>query len=292
MSFPHIALAVGVTALWGFTFVVMRDLLDVLPPLTIAALRVAAAALPVVVLWRPPAIPWYWTVGLGLTQGIIQMSLLLFGMAFGMPAGLSSLVLQSQLLFTTLFAFLLLGERPGRAQYAGMALAVIGMALIGHSLPLGATLVGLGFTIAAAISWACSNMIIKFAQTDDLLRLVAWAHAIGIVPLCLLAFALEGGSSGLGRALALDWLSVLELIFLGLVSTGFGFMLWCYLLRRYAAYLVTPFSLVIPISGLNSTALVLGETLGPERIVGAAVVLIGLAIGTLRLKAFRAPKGD
>ena len=44
-----------------------------------------------------------------------------------------------------------------------------------------------------------------------------------------------------------------ELFFLGLIATCFGFMLWSYLLRRYPAYLVTPFSLVIPISGLIST---------------------------------------
>ncbi|SVD15622.1 uncharacterized protein METZ01_LOCUS368476, partial [marine metagenome] len=117
MSPSHIALAVFVTVLWGFTFVVMRDLLDQLPPFLMATARVVAAGAPILILMRPPKTPLYWLLLLGLTQGAIQMALLLFGMEFGMPAGLSALVLQIQVLFTTLLAFILLGEKPRWAQY-------------------------------------------------------------------------------------------------------------------------------------------------------------------------------
>ena len=284
MSISHIILALAVTGFWGFTFVVMRELLDVLPPLMVAGLRVATAALPVLVLLRPPRIPWYWTCGIGLTQGTIQMSLLLFGMDFGMPAGLSSLVLQSQVFFTTAFAFMILGEKPGRTQYAGIAVSGAGMAVIGLTLPGGPTLAGLGFVIGAAVSWACSNMIIKLAGTDDLLRLIAWAHLIGVLPLLALSYVFEGGAAVFIGLASLSWITVGELIFLGLISTCFGFMLWSYLLRRYPAYLVTPFSLVIPIAGLISTSLLLDESLGPQRLVGVGLVLVGLVLGTLRFR--------
>ena len=287
MSIAHIALALAVTGLWGFSFVVMRELLDALPPLMVAGLRVATAALPVLVLIRPPAIAWYWTLGLGLTQGTIQMSLLLFGMDFGMPAGLSSLVLQSQVFFTTFFAFVILRERPGLAQYAGIAVSGAGMAIIGLSLPGGSTLVGLGFALAAALSWASSNMIIKLAGSDDLLRLIAWAHLIGVLPLLSLSYVFEGGADAFIALTDIGWITIGELFFLGLIATCFGFMLWSYLLRRYPAYLVTPFSLVIPVSGLISTALLLDESLGPTRLVGVGLVLVGLVFGTVRFRAGR-----
>ena len=287
MSIAHIALALAVTGLWGFSFVVMRDLLDVLPPLLLAGLRVAAASLPVLIFIRPPAIPWYWTCGIGLTQGTIQMSLLFFGMEFGMPAGLSSLVLQSQVFVTTILAFAILGEKPGRAQYAGIAVSGAGIAIIGLTLPGGPTLAGLGFVLGAAVSWACSNMIVKLAGTDDLLRLVAWAHLIGVLPLLALSYAFEGGAAAFTALGSIGWVTVGELVFLGLIATCFGFMLWSFLLRRYPAYLVTPFSLVIPIAGLISTALLLDESLGPERLVGVGLVLIGLLLATLRIGARR-----
>ncbi len=282
MSIPHIALALAVTGLWGFSFVVMRELLDALPPLMVAGLRVATAALPVVILFRPPAIAWYWTLGIGLTQGTIQMSLVIFGMDFGMPAGLSSLLLQSQVFFTTIFAFAILGERPGRAQYAGIAVSGAGIAVIGLTLPGGPTITGLGFVLAASVCWACSNMIIKLAGTDDLLRLIAWAHLIGVLPLLGLSYVFEGGPAAFTALADISWVTIGELFFLGLIATCFGFMLWSYLLRRYPAYLVTPFSLVIPISGLISTTLLLDETLGPQRLAGVGLVFVGLVMATLR----------
>ena len=287
MSIPHIALALAVTGLWGFSFVVMRELVDALPPLMVAGLRVAIAALPVLILFRPPAIRWYWTLGIGLTQGTIQMSLLFFAMEFGMPAGLSSLLLQSQVFFTTIFAFAILGEKPGRAQYAGIAVSGAGIAIIGLTLPGGPTLVGLGFVLVSALSWASSNMIVKLAGTDDLLRLIAWAHLIGIAPLLGLSYIFEGGAAAFIALADMTLVTIGELFFLGLIATCFGFMLWSYLLRRYPAYLVTPFSLVIPISGLISTALLLDETLGPQRLAGVGLVLIGLVLATLRFRARR-----
>ncbi len=288
MSIPHIALALAVTVLWGFSFVVMRDLVDALPPLMVAGLRVVIAALPVLILFRPPAIRWYWTLGIGLTQGTIQMSLLFFAMEFGMPAGLSSLLLQSQVFFTTIFAFAILGEKPGRAQYAGIAVSGAGIAIIGLTLPGGPTLVGLGFVLVSALSWASSNMIVKLAGTDDLLRLIAWAHLIGIAPLLGLSYVFEGGPAVFIALTDMTLVTIGELFFLGLIATCFGFMLWSYLLRRYPAYLVTPFSLVIPISGLISTALLLDESLGPQRLAGVGLVLIGLVLATLRFRARRA----
>ena len=197
-----------------------------------AGLRVATAALPVLILFRPPAIAWYWTLGIGLTQGTIQMSLVIFGMEFGMPAGLSSLLLQSQVFFTTIFAFAILRERPGRAQYAGIAVSGAGIAIIGLTLPGGPTITGLGFVLAASVCWACSNMIIKLAGTDDLLRLIAWAHLIGVVPLLGLSYVFEGGAAAFTALADISWVTIGELFFLGLIATCFGFMLWSYLLRQ------------------------------------------------------------
>ena len=285
MSYTHIALAVFVTVLWGFTFVVMRDLLDVLPPFLMSTLRVVAAGAPVLVLWRVPKTPFYWVLLLGATQGVVQMSLLLFGMQFGMPAGLASLVLQMQVLFTTLLAFMLLGEKPGRAQYAGIAISLVGMIVIASTMPGGGTLIGFGIVILAALTWATSNIVVKFAGTDDVISLVAWAHVIGILPLLALSYGLEGQNEIFHILAELSWFRVGEIAFLGGISTFGGFTLWSYLMRKNSASTVAPFSLIIPIAGMTSTALILGEELSTLRMAGAGLVLVGLAFGTIRLGA-------
>ena len=99
-----------------------------------------AAGAPILVLMRLPRIPFYWLLLLGLSQGAVQMALLLFGMEFGMPAGLAALVLQIQVLFTTMFAFLLLGEKPRLMQYVGIVISLAGMVVIASTMPGGATM--------------------------------------------------------------------------------------------------------------------------------------------------------
>ncbi len=287
MSPSHIALAVFVTVLWGFTFVVMRDLLDQLPPFLMATARVVAAGAPILILMRPPKTPLYWLLLLGLTQGVIQMALLLFGMEFGMPAGLSALVLQIQVLFTTLLAFILLGEKPRWAQYAGIAISLVGVVVIASTMPGGATMIGFFFVIFAALTWAGSNIIVKLAGTDEVMRLVAWAHVLGILPLLVLSYTFEGQHEIFNILAQLRWRGIGEIVFLGLISTFGGFGLWSYLMRKNSASAVAPFSLIIPISGMISTALLLGEKFGEIRMIGAGLVLVGLAFGTIRIAAFK-----
>jgi len=283
MTYPHIALAVALTCLWGFTFVIMRDLVDHVPPLLLAALRVVAGASPILFLMRPPRIAWYWILGLGATQGVLQMSLLFFGLKFGMPAGLASLVVQSQVLFTAVLAFLVLGERPRTQQYYGMVVSGAGMVLIAFTLQGGPSLIGLLLILLAALTWSTSSIVVIRSGTNEVLRLVAWAHAIGILPLFAMSYLFEGAE-------AFDVVPTLsiriwgEIVFVGLISTCFGFMVWSFLLRRYSANAVTPYSLIIPIAGMTSAALILGESFGPLRIGGAALVLLGLAFGTVRLR--------
>jgi len=287
MSASHIALAVFVTTLWGFSFVVMRDLLDQLPPFLMAALRVVAAGAPILVLIRLPRTPIYWVLLLGLTQGAIQMVLLLFGMELGMPPGLAALVLQTQVLFTTLLAFLLLGEKPRRVQYIGIAISLGGMGVIASTMPGGATMAGFFVVMMAALTWAGSNIIVKLAGTDEVLRLVAWAHVFGVLPLLVLSYIFEGQNEIFHILAGLSWRGIGDIVFLGLISTFGGFGLWSYLMHKNSASAVAPFSLIIPISGMTSTALLLGEEFGEVRIAGAAIVLVGLAFGTIKFSALK-----
>jgi len=107
----HLALAVLVAAIWGLNFVVIEVGLEDFPPLLLSALRYALAALPLIVLGGMPALRWRWVLAVGVAIGVVKFSLLFIGMDVGMPAGLASLVLQAQALFTVVLAAVVLRER-------------------------------------------------------------------------------------------------------------------------------------------------------------------------------------
>src|SRR6185503_3343222 len=108
MRTRHVLMATVIAAIWGFNFVVIKIGLDSFPPLLFAALRYVVAALPAVFFVARPNVGWRWLAAIGLPLGVGQFGLLFIGMHLGMPAGLASLVLQSQALFTIIFARVLL----------------------------------------------------------------------------------------------------------------------------------------------------------------------------------------
>ncbi|MGZ4279945.1 MAG: EamA family transporter, partial [Solirubrobacteraceae bacterium] len=119
----HNALAVLIAAVWGVNFVVIHAGLQHFPPLLFSALRFTFVGFPAVFLVGRPRVRWYWVVAIGGSLGVFSFGLLFVGIDQGMPAGLSSLVLQSQVIFTVAFAALALGERPRRTQVVGGAIA-------------------------------------------------------------------------------------------------------------------------------------------------------------------------
>lgn len=277
----HVLLALLVALLWGANFVVIRLGLDSFPPLLLAALRFVLAALPALFLPRPD-ISWGRMLALGLAWFVGQFSLLFLGMAVGMPPGVASVVLQSQAFITILLAALLLGERPRRAQGLGTLVALGGLTLIGATAGTGGVnLAGFGMLVAAALCWAVGNILMRGAGKADMLPLIAWLSLIPPVPLFALSFAFEGPEAIIRALTHLNWTGVGSVVYLTVFATFIGYGGWGALLKRYPAGTVAPFSLLIPVFGAACSWLVLGETFGPRRLAGMALILAGLSVVVL-----------
>lgn len=274
----HVLWAVFVAAIWGINFVVIRLGLDDFPPILLNALRFAAAGALFAWFVPRPRIPWRRIAAVGLSLGVAKFTLLFIGMDAGMPAGLSSLVLQSQAFFTVIIAALALGERPKRAQLLGMAVAFTGLGVIALDLDQGAVMSAFVIVLGAAVCWGVANIFIKRSGADDMLGLMVWASLTAAPPLFALSWALEGGERIAEAMTNLSLKGVGAVAYLAVGATLIGFGLWARLLRLYPASLVAPFSLLVPVFGMSAAALVLGETLTPFKIAGAVLVIAGLAV--------------
>ncbi|MER6921483.1 EamA family transporter [Streptomyces spiralis] len=278
---PHVLLAVLVTAVWGVNFTVIEVGLGHFPPLLFSALRFLAAALPAVLFVGRPKVAWKWIVAVGLVLGVAKFGLLFVGMDAGMPAGLSSLVLQIQAVFTALFAFAALGERPTRLRLVGMGVALAGIAVAavdeGTSGPLGA----FALVIAAAACWGASNVLTRKAAPPDALNFMVWVSTVPVLPLLGLSLLTEGPARDLAALRALDWQGAATVLYVAWVTTVFGFGAWGWLLRRHPASTVAPFSLLVPVFGMSSAGLFLGEPVTGLRWCAAALLVGGVALTSL-----------
>jgi len=272
MPTRHALLAALVAAVWGVNFVVIHVGLESFPPLLFVALRFALVALPAVFFVKRPPVALRWVVGVGVFMCMGQFALLFVAMDQGMPAGLASLVLQTQALFTIAFGVLLLGEAPSRRVVVGALVATAGIGVIGAGRAEAVPLLALLLCVGAGASWGLGNIAVRKAQANALALLI-WASLIPPLPLLALSLALEdwrGATLDAGGLAALGYVVVL--------STFFGFGVWTWLMRQHPVAKVAPFTLLVPPVGLAAAWVALGERPSASELAGAVVVLAGLAI--------------
>ncbi|MCX4667095.1 EamA family transporter [Streptomyces sp. NBC_01381] len=273
----HVCLAVLVAAVWGVNFVVIEVGLDHFPPLLFSALRFLVAALPAVFFVGPPKVAW-WILAVGLVLGVAKFGLLFIGMDAGMPAGMSSLVLQIQAVFTAVFAFAVLGERPGGIRLLGMIVALTGIGVAAVDEGGSGTLTAFALLIAAAACWGASNVLTRKASPPDALNFMVWVSTVPVLPLLGLSLLFEGPSRDLEALGSLDWQGAGIIVYVAWITTVFGFGAWGYLLRRHPASTVAPFSLLVPVFGMSAAALVLGESVSGLGWCAAALLVCGVGL--------------
>ncbi|MBG0855106.1 EamA family transporter [Streptomyces spinoverrucosus] len=274
----HLLLAALVAAVWGVNFTVIEIGLDHFPPLLFSALRFLVAAVPAVFLVGRPKVAWKWIVAVGLALGVAKFGLLFVGMDAGMPAGLSSLVLQIQAVFTALIAFLALGERPTGIRALGMLVALGGIAVAAVDEGTSGPLTAFALVIAAAACWGASNVLTRKAAPPDALNFMVWVSTVPVLPLLALSLLLEGPTRDYDALRALDWQGAGTVVYVAWVTTVFGFGAWGWLLRRHPASTVAPFSLLVPAFGMTSAAVFLGESMTPLRWCAAVLLVGGVAL--------------
>jgi O-acetylserine/cysteine efflux transporter len=273
----HVALAVLVAFIWGVAFVMTRLALDAFSPPQLTALRFAIAGLPALFVPRP-RVPWRSLIAVGLTLFTGQFLFQFFGIAHGMPPGLAAVVVQTQAFFTILFAALALSERPSGRQLAGMGMALAGVLAIATTLGHDLTATGLGLTVLSAVSWGIGNVLVKRLGHVEVFRLVVWLSLVPVLPSLALSAWVDGAAALAPIGTQTTWIGLGAALYLGVVATVIGYAIWGDLLRRYPTPVVAPFALLAPfVAGLGSS-LAFGERFGAPRLVGMALVLLGLAV--------------
>jgi O-acetylserine/cysteine efflux transporter len=274
-----------VSALWGFNFVVIAVGVKGVPPLFLAALRFVLAAFPALLFVRRPSASWGLVAAYGLVLGVGEFGFLFSAIKLGASAGLASLALQSQAFFTAVLAALFLGEAFRARQWIGMALSSSGLALMALTRygASGAAMPPLAFAmiLLAALSWAVANVLARRMGKNDALGLMVWSSLASPLPLLGLSLLFEGAPAMAASVRGMSLLSAGAIVYLAFVSTLLGYGIWNRAIARHGAATVAPFSLLVPVFGLGSSALFLGERFDASVLLASLLVFAGLVVHVL-----------
>lgn len=283
----HLLLALLIVVIWGFNFVVIKLALNEVPPLTLCSIRFFLAIFPAIFFINRPKIPLKLLIGYGITMFALQFTMVFASIYVGLPTGLASLLVQTQAFFTIMLATFILGEEVKFPQILGAVIAFTGIAVVASHTNGNIPAAGFLLILGAAFSWGLGNVISKKITATHVVGLVIWGNLIALPPLLLTTFLIEGITHFEYVVHHLTPLMIMLLAYLVYPTIIFSFAAWSWLLQRYNAAIITPFSLLVPVIGMLSSNLILKEAMHSWEIWSALLVILGLCVnllGTVVLK--------
>jgi O-acetylserine/cysteine efflux transporter len=289
MKPADVFIAVLVAMIWGLAFVASRIALDEFSPELMTTLRFAIAAIPCLFVRRPD-VSWPLLIAISFSLFLGQFLSQAFAIAHGVPVGLSSVIVQSQALFTIAFAAMLFSERPTRTQTIGIGIATTGLLMICGTVGYDFSISAFAILMISPVSFAIGNLLLRRAQDVRMFDLFAWLCLVAAVPLFALTLVSNGPQPTWFALTHMSLTGLLCMLALGGLSTSIAYWLWGRLLRDYPAAQVVPFALLVPFVGSAASSVVFGETFGPLRLAGMVTVVGGIAVMLLAKRPQALPK--
>lgn len=277
LTFGAACLLTLIAFVWGLNFVVIHLGLGHFPPLLFSALRFLVCACPWVFFVPRPQISAGALLSLGVVLGIFVFAGLFIGMYEGVPAGIASLTMQAQVFFTILLGRFVLSERSSPVQIVSVIIgfgAIFWMIIIQGAI---GTYAGILLVLSGALSWGIANIMMKRLPPVNMLGLMVWISLVPPIPLFLLSIGIDGWSTVAASLRAFDLGGFAAIAYTGLLSTIFAYGMWGSMLQRFPTTAVAPFALLVPVFGLLTAYLFLGERDTIAQFEASVAIIIALA---------------
>jgi O-acetylserine/cysteine efflux transporter len=289
MKPADIFIAILVAVTWGFGFIASRLALDEFSPELMTTLRFCIAAVPCLFL-RKPAVSWPVLIAISFSLFLGQFLAQSYAITAGVPVGLSSVIVQSQALFTIALAALIFHEVPTPMQWGGIAIATSGLLMICGTVGYDFSAAAFATIMISPVAFAIGNLLLRKASGAPMYDLFAWLCLTAAAPLVVLTLVRNGPVPTWHELTHASLTAFICMLFLGGITTSIAYWLWGRLLRDYPAAQVVPFALLVPFVGSAASSIVFGETFGPLRLVGMVTVIGGIAVMLLAKRARALPR--
>jgi O-acetylserine/cysteine efflux transporter len=277
-------MAIAVAVIWGMGFIVAKSAMSHFSPILLMALRFTLTAFCLIWFYRPPPGVLKQLFWISLISAALQYSLTFNGLR-GIDASTAALLVQLEVPFGLLLAWLLLGDSISLKQAFGILVAFTGAIFIIGEPKLSGDLVYAFLVIAGAFTWAVGQIMIKKLGNLGGFRLVSGVALFAAPQLYIASFLLESDQLlQIQTASVGAWSAV---AYLGLVMTALAYGLWYRLLGPYSINQVMPFLLLLPVTSVIGGIFFLGETLTLKIAVGGLLAIIGVAVITIQRKPIR-----
>lgn len=279
MKPTDVMMAISVAIIWGMGFIIAKAGMSHFSPILLMALRFTLTAFCLIWFFRPPMTLYKDLFWISLVSAAIQYSLTFNGVN-GIDASTAALLVQLEVPFGLLLAWIILDDKISVKQVIGMAVAFIGAVLIVGEPKLANDLVYAFMVIGGAFTWAVGQIMIKKLGNIGGFMLITGVAIFAAPQLFIASFLLETDQLLQIQTASINaWAAV---IYLGLIMTALGYALWYRLLGIYTINQVMPFLLLLPVTSVLGGIFFLGESLTVKIATGGGLAIIGVALITIQ----------
>ena len=278
-----ILIAISVAVIWGMGFVIAKAGMAHFSPILLMALRFTLTAACLLCFFRPPPGILKQLFWISLISAALQYSLTFNGVR-GIDASTAALLVQLEVPFGLIMAWLVFGDRIRPLQALGIIVSFFGAVLIIGEPRLAGDLIYAFMVIGGAFTWAVGQIMIKKLGNIGGFRLLSGVALFAAPQLFVASWLLEQGQlEQITTASISAWSTV---IYLGLVMTALGYGLWYRLLGHYSVNQVMPFLLLLPVTSVFGGIFFLDESLTIKIALGGGLAVIGVAMITIQRSSF------
>jgi O-acetylserine/cysteine efflux transporter len=270
---------IGITALWGANFAVVKIGLEELHPLAFVFGRFALIALCLAPFLRWPRGQWLNLFLLSVSLGVLHFGIMFWAMDH-IDAATAAIAVQLQVPFSALLAWIFFKDRFGWRRSLGTLVAFAGVVVIAGEPRFEGGLLPLFLVVLAACIWAFSNIQVKWLGEMNVFQITGWMAIFAMPQLLALTWVLDGNP--FPSYLAASWTGWGAMLFQAIGVTVIGYGFWYGMMRRHAVNQVMPLTLLVPIFGVLSGILFLGERLTVPTVIGGIATIVGVAIIVIR----------
>jgi len=282
LSTKHVVMAFIIVILWGLNFVTLKIAVLSLPPIFLAGLRFFLISFPWIFFVKKPKVSNKQFISLPITLGVLQYSLLYYGMSTGLPVGLSAVILQTQSFFTVIISWFLIKEKPRLNEFFGLVIGMLGVIILLTNNDGDFKLEAIFIILAAALSWGIANIQLKNLGNVNMVSFLIWISPFAAILLFIISFTLEYDSILKIDVRNIEIKVFLSIFYTAYISTVIGFTMWQYLLYKYKSIQITPYGLLVPVTGSIFGYIILNEVLEIYQIISGIIIIIGLMIISMR----------
>lgn len=286
MPLSHILATLLATLLWGGNYVASRIGMETFPPLFYTFLRfvlVAAIMLPFAP--RPTRAQMKQLGWIAFVLCVGHMGIILIAIDQGLNIGASAITVQMGVPFSCMLGAWLLKDKLGKWRITGMLIAFAGCLMITGEPNVEEHPLAFFFALVSALLWGVSNIQIKKLGKIPTRMFLAYTAILSLPMLLPFSLIIEGPQWHTLTEASLR--STIGLIYTVLASTLVAYGLWAWMVQHHDISKVAPYSLLVPLFGIACGKLFFEEPLTPELLIGGAVLMLGVAIITLRRPKLR-----